>query len=180
MSKDDFDMYDEFESWEGDYELLNSQQYDKLVELREKFVEKHPDDIQTILDLCEAYCLNKEYQKSLDKLQEIYRENDDIETIKYQIMSSLKGLGKSYEDFNWIQQPAVLGLDDKTCNTCFDIVKGKRRGISAIDLELKLYEVGYQDFKMVELVELLSLDSRFLVTSDGHPMAATIKKKPKR
>jgi hypothetical protein len=180
MSQDAFNMYDEFESWEDDYKLLNSQQYDKLVELREKVVLAHPDDIQSVLDLCDAYCLNSEYQKSLDLLQGIYRENNDIEAIQYLILDSLRGLSRSYEDFDWVQQPVVFRLDEKTCTTCFDLVKGKRRGMSAIYLELELYNLGYMEFKTDELVEFLSEDSRFQVTTDGHPMTAIIKKKAKR
>jgi len=180
MIKDDFNTYDEFESWEDDYELLNSQQYEKLVAFRETIVKKHPDSLQAILDLCEAYCLNKDYQKSLEKLSMIYSDNADVEAVKYQIIDSLRGLGRNYKDFNWIEQPTIFKLDEETCVTCFDIVKGKRRGMSVMDLELALYYLGYVEFKADELVKFLSADSRFQVTIEGHPLSAIIKKKTKR
>jgi len=181
MNDNDYDKFEEFESWEADSELLNNKQYDKLVDLRERSVKAHPDDIHLIIDLCEAYCLSGEYQKSLDMLQRVYNNGfDNIEEIQYKILDSLKALGKDRGDFRWKQQPAILSLDDITREMCFDLVKNKRKGLSPTDLYIDLYNKGYMDFGMIELIEFLKLDPRFDVVVNGHPMSAIIKKKPKR
>ena len=59
-------------------------------------------------------------------------------------------------------------------------MKVKRRGMSVMDLELELYNLGYIEFKTDKLVEFLSEDSRFQVIIDCHLMSTIIKKKTKR
>lgn len=181
MNNNHYDKFEEFEGWEIEYELLNNKQYDKLIEFRERFVKVHPNSIHSIIDLCEAYCLNGEYQKSLNMLQSLYHDgNDEIEEVQYMILDSLKGLGKSFEEFNWILQPDILSLDTVTCDMCFDLVKNKRKGLSPTDLYIELYNKGYMEFEMPELVDLLMKDLRFNIVMDGHPMSAIIKKRSKR
>jgi len=178
--QDKDDLFDEFEGWEVDYYLLNNKQYDKLITLREQNLEKTPDDIHLILELSEAYCLNREYLKALKILEKIYREGVDDFTVGCMILETIWVLGKDEKEFDWYEAPRIFNLDEQVSNYCFEFLKGKRKAVPIYSLYLSFYGVGYTKFDEAQLYELLTKDPRFLIEEEGDPMMATVKRKPIR
>ena len=180
MKQGQDDLFDDFESWEAEDYFLTNKQYDKLIELRDQHMKKNPDDMHGVVDLCEAYCLNKEYLKALKILEKIYREGFDDFAVQCMILETIWSLGKDEKEFGWYKAPKIFNLDEEVSNHCFEFLKGKRKAVPIYDLYLSFYGAGYTKFDEVQLYELLANDSRFLVEGDEHPMAASVKRKPIR
>ena len=66
------------------------------------------------------------------------------------------GLGKTKEDYNWINRPVILTLDFDTVQFCIDLLKGRRKAIRITDLyQDLLLKTDYCKFNEPELAEFL-------------------------
>ena len=125
----DFDNND-FEQWEGDYHLIEERDWASLVKLRKQRAEKHPSDLFTQWSYGEALIFNQEFKKALEFLTTIYNRDPYYPDVIHSILDALYGLGKTEKEFDWVENPVVLKLNDETKNLCKDFLKKKRKPIS--------------------------------------------------
>ena len=114
----------------------------------------------TIIELAEAYNLNKMYQETLDFISCYYYKWAGEIPLEYIILDALFGMNKSEADFKWINKPIVLRRDN-ICDFAFEAFRNKRRFVTRRDifteLEIHFYTlVTYEEFEF-----LIQADKRF-------------------
>jgi len=86
----EFDKIDEwFEGWEGDYELIQEENYEELLKLRKAKAINNPDDIYAQYYYGKALIYNNLYDEAIDYLKPIYYENPEYEDLQYVILDAL-------------------------------------------------------------------------------------------
>ena len=170
-----------FEDWEDDYELLNKGDYDGLKMLRQLIAENNPEDIHAQWRLGEAYILCKNYEKAIDYLKPLYRNNPDNGDIEHSILDALFALGKSERDFQWVSTPKILRLNKETSDFCYDYLKRKRKGRELDDVYCQLLVEGYLTFNEKELLNHLTKDGRLESQNNtfAHNTLLSVKKRKK-
>lgn len=164
-SKKDIGDYAGFEDWEGDDYYLKKNDYAGLVKYREAAAQVDPKDVYSQIRLGEAYLLNKEYEKSLVFLSKLHRKYPDFEDIQFFILDALFALGKSEKDFEWINKPCILEIEE-AIDMCEHFLKKKRKGVMISDLYCELLGTKYLKFKEEELFDALNKDRRFEIEKD--------------
>lgn len=157
----------DFEDWEIYADFYDRQDWSGLVVYCEKEVVLDPSDLHAAERLVEAYYLNGNYEKAIEFASQIYQEYPDIPAFQDMILDALFALGKTEEDFDWIECPTVIRLSSNVANMCYDYLRPKRKPRDLYDLCLELQKQGYLAFSEHELLEFLQLDSRFIFNSDG-------------
>jgi len=168
------DTYDP-ESWEGYYELYENEDWVGLLKWCEIDAKKHPSDLYAQQRYANALNLNKKYKEALDFITPLYKDNYDIGFGISDIVDALYGLGKTKEDFDWINHPVILTLDPDTVNFCIDLIKNRKRAVRIIDLYQELImKTDYCKFNESELAKFLvefkdkfdiQLDNDFIMDS---------------
>jgi hypothetical protein len=149
------DTYDP-ESWEGYYELHENEDWVGLLKLSEMDAKIHPSDLYAQQRYAEALNLNKKYKEVLDFITPLYKDNHDVGFGISEIVDALYGLGKTKEDYDWINQPVILTLDSDTVHFCVDLLKNRRRAVRITDLYQDLImKVDYCKFNESELAKFL-------------------------
>jgi hypothetical protein len=144
------------ESWQGDYELYEKQDWVGLLKLRESEAKRHPSDLYAQQRYAEALNLNKRYLETLDFITPLYEDNYDVGFGIPEIVDALYGLGKTKENYNWIKKPVILILDSDTIQFCLDILKTRRRAVRITDLYQDLImKTDYCKFNEQELAEFI-------------------------
>ncbi len=162
----DFDKHD-FEEWEGEYQLIEEEDWVGLIKLRKTEAEKHLNDLQSQWSYGEALVLNQEFKKALVFLTPIYKIDPDYTEVIHSILDALYGLGKTEEDFDWIETPTVLKLNDETKNICKSFFRKKRKPVSFLSLhEHLILQSYYLTFKEKDLCDFLRLEDGFEFSSD--------------
>ena len=158
----------DFEDWEIDYELIEHEDWNGLILYRESVLRRHPDDLHAQVAVGDAYVQAGEYQKALDYLTPLHRENPDIIDIQWSILEALFGLGKNENDFDWIEKPVILRINEALIDQCYEYLRPKRKPRSLADICNDFILRGdYQDFKEEELLSALKSDKRFKVEDKG-------------
>ncbi len=127
------DIYDP-ESWEGDYELYEAEDWVGLLNLREKDAKKHPSDLYAQQRYADALNLNNRYKDALDFITPLYKANYEFAFGVHEIVDALYGLGKTEDDFNWVVKPDILNLNSDMLKLCVDFLKPKRKSVSVTDI----------------------------------------------
>ncbi len=172
------DTYD-FESWEGDYELYEKEDWKGLLKLREVDAKKHPSDLYAQQRYAEALNLNKKYNETLDFVTPLYKKNYDVGFGISEIVDALYGIGKTKADYNWIDQHVILTLNSDTVQFCAEILKHRKRAVRITDLyqdlimkadyckfnepELAEYIVGFTDIFEVQLDKEFIMESKLKI-----------------
>jgi hypothetical protein len=157
----EFEHYD-FEEWEGDYQLIQEENWAGLVKLRKTKAEKRLGDLQAQWRYGDALVLNQEFKKALEFLTPIYKREPDYTDVIHSILDALYGLGKTENEFDWVEKPVVIKLNDKTKNLCKAFLKNKAKPIPFLLLyEYLLFQSDYLAFKEKELCEYLENDEQF-------------------
>ncbi len=157
----------DFEEWEGDYQLIQEEDWAGLVELRKQKAEKYPYDIYNQCRYGEALVLNHDFEKALALLTPIYKNNPEHGDVIHSILDALYGLGKTENDFDWIEEPIVLKLNDKTKNICINLLKNKRKPIPFLNIvEHFTLQSYYLTFKENDLYIYLMADISFEFSGD--------------
>ena len=144
------------ESWEGYYELYEKEDWVGLLKLCEIEAKKHPSDLYAQQRYADALNLNKKYKEVLDFITPLYKDNHDVGFGISEIVDALYGLGKTKEDYDWINRPVILTLDSDTVYFCADFLKNRRRAVRITDLYQDLImKTDYCKFNELELAELL-------------------------
>jgi hypothetical protein len=162
----DFDNYD-FEEWEGDYQLIQEEDWAGLVKLRKHKAEKYPNDLQSQWRYGEALVYNQEFEQALSFMTPIYKKEPGYSDVVHSILDALLGLGKTENDFEWIEKPIVLKLDEQTKIFCANFLKNKKKPTRFYDLiEHFIFQSYYLTFKEEELCAFLKKDKRFVFTNE--------------
>jgi len=174
----DEELFDEFESWEADHELIENKDYEGLIKYRKECLERHPNDSGSKWRLGEAYVIAKNYQRALDYFVSIYKESYEDPNVQESILDALFGLGKSEKDFEWIIEPEILRIEEGI-KFCKEELKGKRKPVDISDLHCDLLMEGYLLFSEKELLSALKSDDQFDVIEDEFEMFSSVKLKRK-
>lgn len=162
----DFDNND-FEEWEGDYQLIQEEDWSGLVKLRKQRAEKHPADLYAQFGYGEALILNREFENALNFLKPHYAKYPDIPTVVHSILDALYGLGKTEHDYDWVEKPIILKLDDQTIKLCEDFLKNKRKRTDFSNLiEHFIIQSYYLTFEEKQLYAFLKKDASFEFTNE--------------
>ena len=163
---DNFDNYD-FEEWEGDYQLIQEEDWAGLVKLRKQKAEKNLHDLHSQWRYGEALVFNQEFEQALEFLTAIYKKEPEFEDVIYSILDALYGLGQTEDDFEWVESPIVLKLNDQTKKHCVDFLKKKRKPTSFSSLiEHFIIQSYYLTFEEKELHAYLKTDEHFEFTNE--------------
>jgi tetratricopeptide (TPR) repeat protein len=158
---------DDFESWEGHSELLESKDYPALVQYCEREVARNPGDLHAHGRLGEAYVLNGQYQKAIDSMGECHRAYPDVEDFQYIILDALFALGKTEDDFPWLETPTIIRLGARVIDDCYEYLRPKRKPRSVDELHTTLLVRGYVTFTHEQLMHALAADERFVVRREN-------------
>jgi len=162
-------MENDFEEWQGDYDLIQEEDWTGLVLLRKRKAEKNPNDLQSQWRYGEALVYNQEFQMALNLLTAIYKKEPEYYDVIHSILDSLYGLGKTEDDFEWVETPIVLKLDDQTKEMCEEVLKNKRKPISYYQLiEPFIIKSHYITFKGEKLFDYLKKDGRFKFSNEEY------------
>jgi tetratricopeptide (TPR) repeat protein len=161
------ETYD-FEDWEIEYELIEYEDWNGLILYRQSVLRRHPDSLEAKSALGDAYVRAGEYQKALDYLALLHRENPGITDIQGNILDTLFGLGKNENDFDWIEKPAIFRVNEALINQRYQYLRAKRKPRSIVDIcHTLILGKGCQAFKGEELLSALRVDKRFKVEGEG-------------
>jgi tetratricopeptide (TPR) repeat protein len=161
------EVYD-FEDWEIEYEIFENQDWNGLILYRQSILRRHPNSLEAKSALGDAYVRAGEYQKALDYLAPLHHEHPDIIDIQWNILEALFGLGKNENDFDWVEKPVILRINEALLDQCYEYLSPKRKPRSIMDICIALV-IGkvYKDFKEEELLLALKSDNRFNVDDKG-------------
>jgi tetratricopeptide (TPR) repeat protein len=165
----------DFEAWEPYVELLEKEDYPGLVEFCERELARHPGDLYGHGRLGNAYVLNGQYDRAIECMGKIHRNNPDVEDFQHVILDALFGLGKTEEDYEWVAAPRVLRLGQPVLDICYGYLRPKRKPRSVDELKTELLMQGYCTFSCDELMAALAADSRFVVQTDRSAQWATVR-----
>jgi len=171
----DHKSYD-FEGWEIAAELRDKEDYPGLVEYCKQRAERFHDDPYAQYYLGEAYVLNGEYEKAIEFLSEHHRRHPDNLDFQYVIPDALFALGKTDDDFDWVQRPVILKMSSDILEACYEFLKSKRKPRSVGEIHGGFVLKGYLLFSDEELLKALSEDGRFMVEdADADIFAAKVR-----
>jgi len=154
---------DDFEEWETDYELREKEDWPGLVEYCKQRAERLPDDPYAQYYLGNAYVLNGEYDEALQFLSEHHRRqpwNPDYHGV---ILDALYALGKTEDDFDWVQEPVILKMSTEILDACYEFLRSRRKPRSVNELYTRFVMEGYLLFTEEDLLKALLEDGRFVV-----------------
>jgi len=160
---------DDFESWEGDYYLIEAEDWEGLLRLRHARAQKNSNDCYDQWRYGEALVFNKQYEDAIEFLADLHYEYPDFTDVSITLLDALYALGKNEEDFDWEEKPDVLKLDDNALQNCISLLKNKRKPVSISDIYCDLRNhADYLAFKEKDLFLLLKNDKRFEITSPSN------------
>ncbi len=162
-------VFDEFEDWEEDYNLINAEDWTGLLEFRRKKALRTPSDLYAQEAYAEALNLNKKHGETIDFLRPLYTENWDIGFGISVILDALYAQGKTEDDFDWIKKPEILKLDHSTIDFCRDQLINKRKPYEVWQLHTAMIiKFDYVAFNESELVAFLfQCNEIFEISGEG-------------
>ncbi len=159
-------------------ELYQREDWEELVALRKRILERHPREPYCQLRLAEAYSLAGDPERSLAAAARGHAGDPEDLWLQDAILEALFALGRSEEDFDWrCETPTVLRLDDRLMERVEERLRRDDRGIDdhpgMVDVGLVYYEFqeeGYLPFGPQELLAAVQADPRFVVGGEpGNP-----------
>ena len=154
---------------ENDSPYTKAQYLIGLEVIRKELAMKNPDDLDHQLAYGDVLVFNKKYQEALDFFSPIYQKHYKEGIGVEQIIDSLKGLGKTEKDFNWIVPPKILHLDMATLDLCTKILNEKKDAVHILVLfdELFLWRSDHITFDEYEFSDfILQNNDNFILIGD--------------
>jgi len=137
--------------------------------------ERFHDDPYAQYYLGEAYVLNGEYEKAIEFLSEHHRRHPDNLDFQYVILDALFALGKTDDDFDWVQRPVILRMSSDILEACYEFLKSKRKPRSVSEIHGRFLLKGYLLFSEEDLLKALSEDGRFMVEDADADLFAKVR-----
>jgi tetratricopeptide (TPR) repeat protein len=172
-SYDEDDLYD-FEEWELPAELHDKEDFPALVEYWKRRAKQLPDDLYSQYELGDTFVLNGEYEKAIEFMSEHHRKHPGNTDYQHVILDALFALGKTEDDFEWLEKPVVLRMSQEIVDTCYELLKRKRKPRSVIELYMQFIMKGYLLFSEQDLLEALVKDGRFDVENQDSAFWAAV------
>ena len=168
------------EEWEIDAELRDKENYSGLVEYRKQRSERFHDNPYAKYYLGEAYVLNGEYEKAIEFLSEHHKHQPDNPDYHHVILDALYALGKTEDDFDWLQRPVILRMTAEIVDACYEFLRSKRKPRSVNELFTRFVMEGYLLFTEEDLLIALLEDNRFVVEDADAGLFAEVQVAGKR
>ena len=150
---EDYDL----ELSEEEKAIIESKDWPALLELRKGLAESRPEDLLAWQRYTESLNLNKMHKEAIDAIEPFYRENYDFGFGIFEIIDVFLGMGKTEDDFDWIEKPEVVKLNDKTLDFCIKVLKRQGGPVSIYSLfEAQLAQGEYLAFHIKEFLEFLT------------------------
>lgn len=152
-------MYDEdygFEISEEEQLLIENKDWPALVEMRREIAKQSPEDLYSWQRYAEALNLNGMHQEAIEAIEPFYRENHDLSFGVAEIIDALFGMGKTEDDFDWVEKPEVVKLNDETVSYCVKTLRRLSKPVNLYQLyENQLSRGEYLSFQIREFAEYL-------------------------
>jgi tetratricopeptide (TPR) repeat protein len=162
------DETDDCEDWEIDYALIEHEDWQGLIRYRLDVLRRHPHDHYAQWGVGDAYVRAGQYHKALEYFAPLHRQDPDLPDIQWSIVDALFGLGKDEHDFDWMEKPIILRVNEELLHQCYEYLRPKRKPRSIMDIcNALLIGSGYQAFTEEALLAALKADTRFKVEGDG-------------
>ena len=160
--KDD-ELYNDLESWERDYELIEKEDWKKLLECRTEDLKTNPFEYYTVQRYLEALNYNKKFNNTIEFVKQMQKDhNEDVENYKHEILDALFGLGLNENDFEWKEKPEVYHLDEILERKMVEFISQKRYGLSINKIYEKLVVSDfYLRFGFLEFESFISRSKKF-------------------
>jgi hypothetical protein len=84
-------------------------------------------------------------------------------------------LGKTDDDFDWVQRPVILGMSKDILEACYDFLKSKRKPRSVSEIHGRFLLKGYLLFTEEDMLKALSADGRFIVEGAAADLFAKVR-----
>jgi len=164
------------ESWEREYWIFEEERWDDLVELRKEEAKGTEYGDGMFEEVADALVLAKRYDEALEILNTIHKLKPLETSVHNLILTILKETSKKESDFNWIQTPEILRLDENLFQFCLSILKKKRktnRSLTVIREALTIKNI-FMDFTFKELEEWMRKDDRLMFIDSKQNMFSQI------
>jgi tetratricopeptide (TPR) repeat protein len=162
-TSDKDDNYHDFEAGVDFQKFLDNEDYPGLVRYCQIRAEKHPEDLYAQYYLGDAYVRNGEYKKAIEFMAEHHKKHPWNPDYHHVILDSLFALGKTENDFHWIEKPKILRMSTDIVDTCYEFLKRKRKPRSIMELYTRFVTEGYLLFSEKVLLKALLNDERFKI-----------------
>ena len=164
------------EGWEREYWIYDKERWDDLVELRKEEAKGSDIGDGDYEELADALVLAKRYEEALTLCIKLYKNNHRNQQIHNLILQILKETNKKETDFDWIERPKVLRLDEDLFQFCKSALQKKRKVNRTMYVlqEALLIKGTYMDFDMDELLEWLKKDSRLKIVENENDISPKI------
>ena len=143
--------------------MIDNEDYPGLVQFCKQRSENNPEDLYAQYYLGDAYVLNGEFEKAIEFMAEHHKKHPWNSDYQYVILHALFALGKTEDDFNWVERPVVLRMSTDIVDTCYEFLKPKRKPRSIMELRDMFITEGYLLFSGQDLLKALLNDRRFEV-----------------
>ena len=153
----------DFEAGVEHQKLIDNEDYAGLVRSCKQIAEKNLGGLYAQYHLGNAYFLNGEYKKAIEFMAEHHKKHPWNPDYQHVILDSLFALGKTEDDFNWIEKPEILRMSTDIIDTCYEFLKRKRKPRSIMELYTLFVTEGYLLFSEKDLLKALLNDERFKV-----------------
>ena len=141
--------------------FLDKEDYVGLVQYCKERALKNPDDPYAQFYLGHAYVLNSQYQKAIEFMQLHHKKYPRNWDYHFVILDALFALGKTEDDFDWVERPIILKMSSKIIDKCYEFMKRKRKPRSIMELYGMFVLEGYLLFSEKDLLNALLKDGRF-------------------
>jgi len=161
--KTEIDTEFDFETGVEHQKLIDNEDYADLVRSCKQIAERNPGGLYAQSHLGNAYFLNGEYKKAIEFMADHHKKHPWNPDYQHVILDSLFALGKTEDDFNWIEKPEILRMSTDIIDTCYEFLKRKRKPRSIMELYTLFVTEGYLLFSEKDLLKALLNDERFKV-----------------
>ena len=162
------------------HEFREKKDYPGLVGYCKQRAERLPDDPYAQYYLGEAYVLNGEYEMAIEFLSEHHKHHADNPDYHHVILDALYALGKTEDDFDWVEKPVILRMSTEILDACYEFLRSRRKPRSVNELYTRFVMEGYLLFTEEDLLKALSEDSRFVVEDADAGIFAEVRVAGKR
>ncbi len=164
MKSIDINDIEWFDMWSEDRaQLMDDEDYPRLVQCCLQRYDRCPDDPYALESLADAYVLNGQQQKAIDLVAPYYHREPGHPLYEHLILEALFGMGKGIDDFSWRRPPKVLRMGDGVLDECYSYLKLKRKPRTVSNLYIMFIGRAYLLFNEFDLFQGLVSDRRFRV-----------------